>query len=940
MILGGGDLLVQVSGDVGGEILAAAVGLACQHLVQLVDLGIALVLVAPDLLELFLGLIAVESQIVEDLLIRLGEGEVEGIPLDHGLDGVGEDRGQADEVGVDDGAEGAVLAKLMVVAVIAQGNLDAAREDLGQIAHAVLHDLTVGEGEVAGGADREVVVGGTEEFQGEGEAAHLIHVIEGDVDIVVAAGLEVDHHGEVDGIVVHPLAALVDVILGAVAVEDPAVHLPLAVGGDAVGTRLLGNELVEQTSGHDDAVVVDVVVSTQHGIVGGVGSQAADGIVQMNAVCAVGIVVGAHLEPLVGVVGLQADGQSHLLQKILQLGVDRAEAVDGGVGGVVAVFDQLLVVVDTVDLDLAVVGMGVDGEVTELGGLHEIHQQDGAVLIPHVPETVRLVEDGGDVGLIAEAVGGAVGGGVAGNVGGDVDLTFLDYAEVFQVDDVVAYGVRGVLGIAEGHLIGAVLLGDVGEAGVPLVRLARDLVDILGIHQQVEQVGTLLAGGPVVKGQSLACLHGDVGIHDGEAVVLARVGGDDDLFAVLLLDDEGPVHLGVLILGLGAVGDGDVTLVEDTRDLVGGGHGHIGLFGGHQLVQAVEELLLVVLGGEMLEHGHEGSIADDTARLDHADDTVAVHQHRGGIALNVEGGSHVGVVLSHGEGQAALGTLAYVVGIEVILELLDTLLGVAAEGGVVQGHDLDLVLVLLIHGVHVGELLDAPGAGGVPEVDEHHLLGLQQLGELLGIAVGVHHGKVPHDIAQLVGLTAVVGVLDDGGGEGDLGGRAGQGVAGLGLVALGHARKNGHVLVALLQGDLGHTQSVGGGVVDQILQGVVGVDVDVDTREHQTACGLDRDGVLGLGLGASGLGLIGGDGLGGLAGGLIGFGSGVAGGEGRQQHEHRQDEGEGLVQFLHFSSPIRDFVRYVCDGLQRSIEQHRIAYHKPREKSRGFPNFL
>ena len=170
--------------------------------------------------------------------------------------------------------------------------------------------------------------------------------------------------------------------------------------------------------------------------------------------------------------------------------------------------------------------------------------------------------------------------------------------------------------------------------------------------------------------------------------------------------------------------------------------------------------------------------------------------------------------------------------------------------------------------------------------------------------------------------------------------RAGQGVADLGLVALGHARKNGHVLVALLQGDLGHTQSVGGGVVDQILQGVIGVDVDVDIRELQTACGLDRDGVLGLGLGASGLGLVGGDGLGGLAGGLIGFGGGVAGGEGRQQHEHRQNEGEGLAQILHFSSPIKGFVHDVCDGLQRSIKQHPIAYHKPREKSRGFLNFL
>ncbi|MBQ1190359.1 MAG: mechanosensitive ion channel family protein, partial [Lachnospiraceae bacterium] len=52
MLLGGGELLVQVSGDVGGEILAVAVGLARQHLVQLVDLGVALVLVAPDLLEL------------------------------------------------------------------------------------------------------------------------------------------------------------------------------------------------------------------------------------------------------------------------------------------------------------------------------------------------------------------------------------------------------------------------------------------------------------------------------------------------------------------------------------------------------------------------------------------------------------------------------------------------------------------------------------------------------------------------------------------------------------------------------------------------------------------------------------------------------------------------------------------------------------------------
>ena len=39
-----------------------------------------------------------------------------------------------------------------------------------------------------------------------------------------------------------------------VGVEDPAVHLPVAVGGDAVGTRALGDELIGVSVAQWDAL--------------------------------------------------------------------------------------------------------------------------------------------------------------------------------------------------------------------------------------------------------------------------------------------------------------------------------------------------------------------------------------------------------------------------------------------------------------------------------------------------------------------------------------------------------------------------------------------------------------------------------------------------------------------------------------------------------------
>ena len=245
------------------------------------------------------------------------------------------------------------------------------------------------------------------------------------------------------------------------------------------------------------------------------------------------------------------------------------------------------------------------------------------------------------------------------------------------------------------------------------------------------------------------------------------VGGSGYGAAVLLTHHHGPsIFVGVVGEHQGAAlhiqGSGQVSL---------GGGLHVGFYTGGAVLH---NGLGVVVAHKQVEQAGKGRHVRLGTGLDEADGAEPVYDDGGGDGVHVESVGQARSILSYGEGHTLLGGIGcqYVVGI----------LGLAGNGD-----DLHPILVLLIGLFQEGELRSAGAAPGSPDVDEHHVLFLENLRQGHGLTVKGGNGEVPHGIAHLIGGGVVLGgsggLLRGGGGCG--GGRLGGGLLVRGVFAAG-----------------------------------------------------------------------------------------------------------------------------------------------------------
>ena len=277
------------------------------------------------------------------------------------------------------------------------------------------------------------------------------------------------------------------------------------------------------------------------------------------------------------------------------------------------------------------------------------------------------------------------------------------------------------------------------EPGGPIV-LAAEHLRGLAVHGDVQQIRRALGGGGEIKGQRVAFLCGHVREHGGGGFIFPDVGGHQHGAAVLLGRDHGP---GVLLFG---IGEGDSAALDVQR---GGELGLVNIIhggqGGGRLHQRCG--LGVEVAQEIVEHAGESAGGGLRADLNHARVAEAIHEHGGGNALGgVDIAQTNAGIAADGEGQTmTLGVLG---------QYFDGVVGFHR-----QGDDRDLILILLVGLLQVGELHLAGSAPGGPQVDQHQVLFGQRLGQGEGAAVDGADGEIRNGFAQL----AVDRVLGRGG---------------------------------------------------------------------------------------------------------------------------------------------------------------------------------
>ena len=462
---------------------------------------------------------------------------------------------------------------------------------------------------------------------------------------------------------------------------------------------------------------------------------------------------------------------------------------------------------------------------------------------------------------------------LTGNVAIHFDIGSVDDTHILHEESVLSGIGAAVLDVANCQLIGTGLQRDPGIASFPLLfgAVTGDLVDVLAIDNDVDSVVGILGGDQVIESNCLTSLQLHIGIQDGEGAVDLAVGRLDAADTLILNGNEGPGVLSGLAIGLlicGIVSDIDVTLVDGACDHIAAGELIGGLHNRNHVLVLGDQLLIVVLCGEVSEDLVPSVFAGDCTGVCHCDHTVTVddHGHRPAVTAEADLTNHIDQ--AHGEIQFQIGLPAH--------NIVDSLTQV-----IVQSEDLHLIGEVCVCAVDSGEFLFAPGAAAIPEVQHNHLLLCQGLGQRGGVivitlqggaaadlATNLHDflgvdgiqlttlvtyqggivgdGEIIHNVTQLETLAAgqlLIG--DQRGSQGDGAGIAGKGIVVLLGITLGNTGQRYHIVLASLELE-GHG-AIGAGTagLDQVLQGLVLIDHNIDILHRHTACSLDADDIIG-----------------------------------------------------------------------------------------------
>ena len=754
--------------------------LACEHLFKLVDrfpLGVCITPKSNVIIAAGVNVAAKLLELCNYHLVGLAESEIKRAELDRLQNRVGGYGSSEGEISVNDRAESSVCTELVIVAVRAKLDVDTA----GDVA-VYLTGGALNIGVVAGRCKVELLIGRTEILNGEGELALCVNIVVCDVDIVGLACLKIEDHADVDGVNRLAVVGTVNYLCGvknfAILVEYPTVYLILGLRLDEICAGGGGNELVLESARHNNAAVILNGVVLNLGVGGDNGIECreerdtSDGVLKLLAAGSVSIVVLAYLKPLVRIAGLEADLFCRSVEKALELLSYGTVSVESAVNSVVTVVYE-----DLVDVALAVDKLAVITEIVqgvilgELGCSHKVSEKKRAVCGSYVIVAVNGIENGSDILLEAETVSIRLGRCLTGNVGLAAYLCYVNGTHIFKVHAVVSHVGILVLYVYEGYLIRAVLESYVGIYGLPVLADTGELINVLTVYENKENIRTELGICEPVNSECLTCLELYARVHCRVGAIFIGVGGVNEALVTVLANEEGPGVLGVRGLGLGGVDCAEALAVKHCADLIGGGHLYVGKLCGSELVYRLEDLLLIVAGGEVIKESNEGLFTGKTANLDKTDSTVAVDHDRGGISDDIEGRSESGIILCNGEGKSHR-------------SLEDLYCIIVIAGVVVECDDLNVILILFIRRIQIGELVYARTAAGVPEVDKYCLLGLKCLGKSELRAVRSSNGEIPHYVTELVSDTGEVGVGNYRGGEYDICGSLNEGVSFLYVIAL------------------------------------------------------------------------------------------------------------------------------------------------------------
>ena len=264
-----------------------------------------------------------------------------------------------------------------------------------------------------------------------------------------------------------------------------------------------------------------------------------------------------------------------------------------------------------------------------------------------------------------------------------------------------------------------------------------------------------------------------------------------------------------------------------------------------QLLDIAHQLLGVILGGEVVKRALEHTFFGDIASFHQANDTVTVNKHRLGVGIHAQRPQPSLIAGGHGESQ----TIA-------CLKQCNVAIRIAYIG--VHRDDLQLIAVQIVCLLHIREFRLTGRATGVPEVQHHRVLGLEDLGNGQHIAIGIHNGKIADHIAQLIHPVGGIGALDHRRRQDDIGVQFRQRVVFLQVVAFRNAFQLHHIGIAAGCGEGDHAIGRYRAVSLNVGAIAVGVDIVVHILEDHTTSCFHADGIDGLhGLGGLGRGAFG-----------------------------------------------------------------------------------